>query len=276
MSFNYDQYIRPGKLPHIWCPGCTYGIIFKSLLRAVEFLKIPKDDIALVSGIGCASRLPGYVDWNTLHTTHGRALPFATGIKMSRPDKKVMVVSGDGDATAIGGNHFIHACRRNIDITTIVLNNFNYGMTGGQHSPTTPLGHILTTMPYGNTDPIFNIPDLAKGAGATWVGRGTAYHVPALDKLFIEAIQHKGMSVLEIINGCPTNHGRRNKFRSATDMLLWMKDTALPLTAFDKLPPEKTAGKFPTGVLFKKEAPEFGDIYFGMVERLKKQKEKGA
>jgi 2-oxoglutarate ferredoxin oxidoreductase subunit beta len=273
MSFNYDQYIRGGKLPHIWCPGCTYGIVFKSLLRAVETLKIPKDDIALVSGIGCASRLPGYVDWNTLHTTHGRALPFATGLKMARPDKKVLVVSGDGDATAIGGNHFIHACRRNIDITVIVLNNFIYGMTGGQHSPTTPTGHLATTMPYGNIDPNFNIPELAKGAGATWVGRGTAYHVPALDKLIIGAIEHKGLSVLEIINACPTTHGRRNKFRSPTDMLLWMKDTALPASAFEKLPPEKTAGKFPTGVLHKREAPEFSETYFALVERLMKPKE---
>ena len=273
MAFDYDQYIRSGKLPHIWCPGCTYGIVFKSLLRAVDSLKIPKDDIALVSGIGCASRLPGYVDWNTLHTTHGRAIPFATGLKMARPDKRVLVVSGDGDATAIGGNHFIHACRRNIDITVIVLNNFIYGMTGGQHSPTTPVGHMATTMPFGNIDPTFNIPELAKGAGATWVGRGTAYHVPALDKLIIGAIEHKGLSVLEIINACPTTHGRRNKFRSPTDMLLWMKDTALPASAFEKLPPEKTAGKFPTGVLYKREAPEFSETYFAMVERLKKQKE---
>jgi 2-oxoglutarate ferredoxin oxidoreductase subunit beta len=131
-------------------------------------------------------------------------------------------------------------------------------------------------MPYGNVDPVFNIPELAKGAGATWVGRGTAYHVPALDKLIIEAMQHKGLSVLEIINACPTTHGRRNKFKSPTDMLLWMKDNFLPITAFGKLPPEKTAGKSPTGVLFKKEAPEFCDTYYGMVERLKKQKEKGA
>ena len=271
MVFNYDRHIRHGKLPHIWCPGCTYGIVFKSLLRAVESMQIPKDHIALVSGIGCASRLPGYVDWNTLHTAHGRAIPFATGLKMARPDRKVLVVSGDGDATAIGGNHFIHACRRNIDITVIVLNNFIYGMTGGQHSPTTPVGHMATTMPFGNVDPTFNIPALAKGAGATWVGRGTAYHVPALDKLIIGAIEHKGLSVLEIVNGCPTTHGRRNKFRSPTDMLLWMKETALPVSAFEKFPPEKTAGKFPIGVLYKGEAKEYSETYFAMVEHLQKK-----
>jgi 2-oxoglutarate ferredoxin oxidoreductase subunit beta len=137
MAFNYDQYIRGGKLPHIWCPGCTYGIVFKSLLRVVDALKLNRDDIALVSGIGCASRLPGYVDFNTLHTTHGRALGFATGIKMAKPDKHVLVVSGDGDATAIGGNHFIHACRRNIDITVLVFNNYIYGMTPPRPRPAT-------------------------------------------------------------------------------------------------------------------------------------------
>jgi len=273
MVFNYDRHIRHGKLPHIWCPGCTYGIVFKSLLRAVESMQIPKDHIALVSGIGCASRLPGYVDWNTLHTAHGRAIPFATGLKMARPDRKVLVVSGDGDATAIGGNHFIHACRRNIDITVIVLNNFIYGMTGGQHSPTTPVGHLATTMPFGNVDPTFNIPALAKGAGATWVGRGTAYHVPALDKLIIGAVEHKGLSVLEIINGCPTTHGRRNKFRSPTDMLLWMKETALPVSAFEKFPVEKTAGKFPIGVLYQGEGKEYSETYFAMVEHLQKKQE---
>src|SRR3990170_4142752 len=229
MAFNYDQYIRGGKLPHIWCPGCTYGIVFKSLLRVVDTLK---------------------------------------------PDKHVLVVSGDGDATAIGGNHFIHACRRNIDITVLVFNNYIYGMTGGQYSPTTPLGHMATTMPYGNIDPSFNIPELAKGAGASFVARGTAYHAAGLDRLIVEAIQHKGLSVVEIINACPTTHGRRNKFKSPTDQLLWMKDTFLPAVAFEKLAPEKTAGKLPMGVLYKKEGlPEYCETYYGLVERLKKQKE---
>ncbi|MHB1039037.1 MAG: thiamine pyrophosphate-dependent enzyme, partial [Desulfobacteria bacterium] len=208
------------------------------------------------------------------HTTHGRALGFATGIKMAKPDKHVIVVSGDGDATAIGGNHFIHACRRNIDITLLVFNNYIYGMTGGQYSPTTPSGHLATTMPYGNIDPSFNIPELAKGAGASFVARGTAYHAAGLDRLIIEAMQHKGLSVVEIMNACPTTHGRRNKFKSPTDMLLWMKDTFIPAVAFDKLPPEKTAGKLPMGVLYKKEGlPEYCETYYGMVARLKKQKE---
>jgi 2-oxoglutarate ferredoxin oxidoreductase subunit beta len=272
MAFDYDRYIRAGKLPHIWCPGCSYGIVFKSILRAVDAQGLDRDDIALVSGIGCASRLPGYVDFNTLHTTHGRALAFATGIKMSRPDKHVLVVSGDGDATAIGGNHFIHACRRNIDITLLVFNNFIYGMTGGQYSPSTPSDRFASTMPYGNVDFPFDIPALARGAGASFVARGTAFHAAGLDALVAEAMRHKGFSVVEIINACPTTYGRRNKFKSPADMLLWMKDSFLPAAAFEKLPPEKSAGKFPMGILYRKEgAPEFSEAYYGMVEKLKKQ-----
>jgi 2-oxoglutarate ferredoxin oxidoreductase subunit beta len=265
MAFDYSQYIRPGKLPHIWCPGCTYGIVFKSLLRSLDGLKQNKDELCVVSGIGCASRLPGYIDANTLHTAHGRSLTFATGVKMVQPEKRVIALGGDGDMTAIGGNHFIHACRRNIDITVLVFNNYIYGMTGGQHSPTTPKGHTATTMAYGNIDPNFDIAQLAIGAGASFVARGTAYHVPALDRVLTEAIQHKGLSVVEVINACPTTHGRRNKFKNPTDQLLWMKDTFMPKAAFEKLPPEKTEGKLPLGVLYKKEdAAEYCETYFGM------------
>ena len=195
MAFNYDRHIRHGKLPHIWCPGCTYGIVFKSLLRAVETMQIPKDHLALVSGIGCASRLPGYVDWNTLHTAHGRAIPFATGLKMARPDKRVLVVSGDGDATAIGGNHFIHACRRNIDITVIVMNNFIYGMTGGQHSPTTPVGHLATTMPFGNIDPTFNIPSAKQGRQVAIADLVQGFSCRAQATWFKYAHHHTGSSL---------------------------------------------------------------------------------
>ena len=276
MAFDYGRYIRDGKLPHIWCPGCSYGAIFKSILRAVDTQKLDRNDIALVSGIGCASRLPGYVDFNTLHTAHGRALAFATGLKMAKPDKHVMVVSGDGDATAIGGNHFIHACRRNIDMTLLVFNNYTYGMTGGQYSPTTPSGRVASTMPYGNVDFAFDIPMLAKGAGATFVARGTAYHVAALDRLIVEAMRHKGFSVVEIMNVCPTAFGKSNKFKSPADLLLWMKESFVPVEAFEKLPSEKVEGKFPMGILYRKEgAPEFCEAYFGMVERLKEKERTG-
>ncbi len=269
MAFDCGKYIREGKLPHIWCPGCSYGIVFKAILRAIDAQGVDRDDIALVSGIGCASRLPGYADFNTLHTTHGRALAFATGIKMARPDKHVLVVSGDGDAAAIGGNHLIHACRRNIDLTLLVFNNFIYGMTGGQYSPTTPPSRFASTMPYGNVDFSFDIPELVKGAGAGFVARGTAYHAAALDRLIVEAMRYKGFSVVEIINACPTSYGRRNGFKSPSDLLLWMKESFLPVEAWRKLPPEKVGGKFPMGILHRAEGkPEFCESYYGMVERL--------
>ena len=135
MAFDYDKYIRPGKLPHIWCPGCGHGIVMKGLIRAIDTLGLEKNNTAIVSGIGCASRLPGYMDFCTLHTAHGRGAAFATGVKMAKPEMNVILVGGDGDGTAIGGNHFIHACRRNIDMTYIIMNNKIYGMTGGQFSP---------------------------------------------------------------------------------------------------------------------------------------------
>src|SRR5512135_601469 len=149
MSMDYFQYLRKERMPHIWCPGCGHGTIMKSILRALDKLKWEKDDVVVVSGIGCSSRTPGYLDFNTLHTTHGRALSFAQGVKLANPKLKVIVISGDGDAMAIGGNHFIHACRRNMDITCIMVNNFIYGMTGGQYSPTTPLTKLASTAPYG-------------------------------------------------------------------------------------------------------------------------------
>lgn len=172
--FDYEYYLRLEHFPHIWCAGCGHGIVLKALLRAINKLNIPKDKVALVSGIGCSSRTPGYVDFNTLHTTHGRALAFATGIKMSNPDLVVIAVMGDGDCAAIGGNHFIHAARRNIDITVVVENNFIYGMTGGQVSPTTPYGVPATTAPYGALERPFDIINLAEGAGAIFGARATA------------------------------------------------------------------------------------------------------
>jgi len=200
MSFDYDQYIREGTIPHIMCPGCGNGIAMKSIIRAVDSAGIKKDDMVVVSGIGCSSRIPGYLDFNTLHGTHGRAIPFATGIKLAKP--KVMVITGDGDALAIGGNHFIHACRRNIDITVVLFNNNTYGMTGGQVSPTTPLKAWQTTTPYGNIDHPFDICALAIAAGATFVARGTSYHTVPLERLITKALQHKGFALVEAIVGC--------------------------------------------------------------------------
>jgi 2-oxoglutarate ferredoxin oxidoreductase subunit beta len=268
MGFDYDKYIRPGKLPHIWCPGCGHGIVMKGLIRAIDALSLDKDQTAIVSGIGCASRLPGYVDFCTLHTTHGRAVGFATGIKMAKPEMNVICVGGDGDGVAIGGNHFIHACRRNIDMTYLIMNNNIYGMTGGQFSPTTPFGAKASTTPYGNPDPPFDIAKLAIGAGATFVARGTAYHAAQIEKLLTEAMRHKGFSVVEILDSCPTAYGRRNKFKSVIEMMKDLKDSAVPVNAAEKMSPEQLEGKVLTGVLYKESKPEYVDEYRKLVARV--------
>lgn len=262
MAFDYEKYLRKGKLPHIWCPGCGYGIIFKSMLRAIETLGWEKDETVIASGIGCASRLPGYADFNTIHTTHGRSLGFATGIKLGNPALKVIAMGGDGDMSAIGGNHFIHACRRNIDITIIVFNNHIYGMTGGQYSPTTPQGAKATTAPFGMIEPAFDISKLAIAAGATFVARSTTYHAIPMEKLLAQAFAHKGLSVVEIIAGCPTGYGRKNSLKTPADMLLWQKENAINAEKAKNMTSEELGGKITIGVLHAdKSKPEYVELY---------------
>ncbi|NOZ87243.1 MAG: 2-oxoacid:ferredoxin oxidoreductase subunit beta [Deltaproteobacteria bacterium] len=269
MSFDYTKYLRTEHLPHLWCPGCTHGIVMKSFLRVVDSLGLNQDETVVVSGIGCASRLPGYVDFCTLHTTHGRALPFATGIKLARPELTVVVVSGDGDALAIGGNHFIHACRRNIDLTLIIFNNSVYGMTGGQYSPTTDHGMFSSTTPYGNPDHAFDAGALAMAAGATFVARTTAYHVRQMDKLIGQAVQHSGFSVVEVLEACYTNFGRRNKqlFKSNMDMLMDLKKKAVPVEKARKLAPKEMEGKYETGLLYEVGRPGYIECCDDMIGR---------
>jgi 2-oxoglutarate ferredoxin oxidoreductase subunit beta len=267
MAYDYEKSLRPGKLPHIWCPGCGHGIVMKGLIRAMDTCGLEKNNTALVSGIGCASRLPGYVDMCTPHTAHGRAAAFATGVKMARPEMNVIVMGGDGDGTAIGGNHFIHACRRNIDMTYVIMNNFIYGMTGGQFSPCTPTGDKASTTPYGNPDPTFDISKLAIGAGATFVARTTAFHATQIDKLIVEGIKHKGMAIIEVLDDCPTTYGRRNKFRSVVDMMKRLKDIAVPVTAAGKMTAEQLEGKILTGVLYKEDKPEYCEQYAKVIAR---------
>jgi len=267
MAFDYEKYIRPGKLPHIWCPGCGHGIVLKGLIRAIDKCGLTKNRTAVVSGIGCASRLPGYVDFNTVHTAHGRAAAFATGMKLADPGLTVLCVGGDGDGVAIGGNHFIHACRRNIDITYIIMNNHIYGMTGGQFSPCTPTGRFASTTPYGNPDPVFDIAKLAIGAGATFVARTTAYHATQIDKLIAEGIRHKGFSVIEVLDSCPTSYGRRNKFRSVIEMMNRFKELAVPATAAARMTPEELDGKIITGILHQEERPEYCEQYDRLIEK---------
>ncbi|MCG0276056.1 MAG: 2-oxoacid:ferredoxin oxidoreductase subunit beta [Thermosediminibacteraceae bacterium] len=267
MRKSLEKYYRIDKLPHIWCPGCGNGIVTGALVRAIDNLKLNKDKICIVSGIGCSSRAPGYLNFNTLHTTHGRALAFATGIKLARPELKVIVLTGDGDCAAIGGNHFIHACRRNIDITTIVFNNNIYGMTSGQYSPLTPLGAYATTAPYGNIDRNFDLCKLAEAAGATYVARGTVYHVPQLIKFIEKALQHKGFSVVEAVSTCPTYFGRKNKLASPVKMMEMLRDNSVTVKAAEKMSKEELTNKIVIGEFLDVNAPEYVEEYMKIIKR---------
>ncbi|RTZ93753.1 MAG: 2-oxoacid:ferredoxin oxidoreductase subunit beta, partial [Deltaproteobacteria bacterium] len=257
------------KFPHVWCPGCGNGILLGSLIRAIDKTGLTKDEIVLVSGIGCSGRLPVYVDFNTLHTTHGRALTYATGVKLANPSLNVITIMGDGDSMAIGGNHFIHAARRNIDITAIILNNSIYGMTGGQYSPTTPYGMRASTAVYNSIEQAFKISELAVTAGAVFVGRQTVYNAKLLDNLIEKAILKKGFSVVEVITHCHTQYGRQNKLGSAVDMLKWQRDNSIPVDKAAKMSPEELEGKIITGILVDKELPVYEEEYEKVRERAK-------
>jgi 2-oxoglutarate ferredoxin oxidoreductase subunit beta len=252
------DYLRERFLPHIWCPGCGHGIVMANLVRAVERLKLAKKEIVVISGIGCSSRMPGYLDFHTMHTLHGRALAFATGVKFSRPDLKVIVPMGDGDAAAIGGNHLIHAARRNIDITAIVMNNRIYGMTGGQSSPMTPQGGRSTTASAGTIDPPFDLAALAMGAGAGFVARGTTYHAKEMIDLLAAAINHRGFSLVEVLSQCPTYYGRKNKLGDAVDLMRGYKEITAP-TGSRKL--AENPDLIARGLLLQKDRPEYTDSY---------------
>lgn len=239
------------------------GNVLGAIIRAADRLDLAKDDVAMVSGIGCSSRMPVYVDFNTLHTTHGRALAFATGIKMAKPHMKVIVIMGDGDAMAIGGNHFIHAARRNIDLTAIVVNNSIYGLTGGQSSPTTPLEAVATTATYGTIEQPFDIAKMAEAAGAAFVARGTVYHALELDKLIEQAVLKKGFSVVEVISHCHTAYGRQNKTPQAVEMLKAQRDGTISVSAVAK--GKDPEGKIVRGIFVDRELPEYTDLYFEKV-----------
>ncbi len=274
--FNYENYLRNSKMPLIWCAGCGDGIVMKAMLRAINKLQLEKNDICMVSGIGCSSRLPGYLDFNTLHTTHGRAITCSTGIKMARPQLNVIVITGDGDATAIGGNHFIHAARRNIDLSVILFNNHIYGMTGGQVSPTTPFSNFASTAPYGNVEHPFDISGLAAAAGASFVARGTVYNAIQLEKLIQKAIQKKGFSVVEAMTPCPTTYGRRNRKGTAVDMLLYQKENSIPVAKAKKMNAEELQGKIITGILVDKEQPECRQEYQKLLDHFSKKEKVGS
>lgn len=222
-----EPFLRTDRMPHIWCPGCGIGTTVNCFARALVETKLNLDKVAIVSGIGCTGRVAGYMKLDSFHTTHGRAIPFATGLKLANPDLSVVVYSGDGDLIAIGGNHFIHAARRNVDLKIICVNNFIYGMTGGQVAPTTPLGATATTAPYGCFERPFNLPYLAESSGAVYVARWTSFHVRHITRSMVEALNKKGFSFIEIITPCPTLYLRRNKLGDSLDTMRYYKQKSV-------------------------------------------------
>ncbi|MGI6071593.1 MAG: 2-oxoacid:ferredoxin oxidoreductase subunit beta [Lachnospiraceae bacterium] len=265
------KYFRQEMMPHIWCPGCGNGIIMRDIAKAIEKNNLKRDEVVIVSGIGCSGRAAGYMDFNTIHTTHGRAIPVATGIKMARRDLEVIVITGDGDSTAIGGNHFIHAARRNIDLTVVVFNNSIYGMTGGQYSPTTPKGEMGTTAPYGSVDQDFDVCKLAIAAGATFVGRGTVFHTPQTIKLIERGINHKGFSVIDCVSICPTYYGRKNKKGDAVEMMQWIKDNTINHEQAQSMFAEEVKDKIIMGLIYHNVRPEYCSQYQELIERSRKE-----
>jgi 2-oxoglutarate ferredoxin oxidoreductase subunit beta len=219
-----ENLLRMERIPHIWCPGCGIGTSVNCFARAIEKAGIDFDNLHVVSGIGCSGRVAGYVAVDSFHTTHGRAVAFATGLALSRPKSKVVVYSGDGDLTAIGGNHLIHAARRNIDMTVICVNNFTYGMTGGQVTPTTPQTAKASTTPYGNWEDTFNLPNLMDACGARFVARWTVYHVRKLTRSMAKALNMNGFTFIEVIAPCPTLYQRRNKLGDGVAMMRYYKE----------------------------------------------------
>ena len=217
-------YLRQDRIPHIWCPGCGIGTSVNCFCRALSESDQDLDKLAIVSGIGCTGRVAGYLNLDSFHTTHGRAIPFATGLKLANPELNVVVYSGDGDLFAIGGNHFIHAARRNVDIKVICVNNLIYAMTGGQSGPTTPYTAVTTTAPYGGFEPSFNLPQLADAAGAVYVARWTTFHVRQLSRAMTEIMRKKGFGFIEILSPCPTLYERRNKLGDGLDTMKYYKE----------------------------------------------------
>jgi 2-oxoglutarate ferredoxin oxidoreductase subunit beta len=262
-----DIYLKPGRIPHIWCPGCGLGVVLNAFIQAMKFNEIPQDRAAVISGIGCTGRAAGYLNMDTYHTTHGRAIPFATGLVLTRPDLSVTVFSGDGDLFAIGGNHFIHAARRNVNVKVICVNNFNYGMTGGQSAPTTPLEARTSTTPYGNVEYPFNLVGLAGASGAVYVARWTAFHARFLVESISESLAKKGFTFIEVLTPCPTGYNRPNKLGQGLDIMKLYRERSVIQHGLD---PQKAdlnlADRIVVGKFVDAEKPTFLDEYNAMVQ----------
>jgi 2-oxoglutarate ferredoxin oxidoreductase subunit beta len=268
MPLEIEQFLHTERLPHMWCAGCGIGIVTGALLRAMVDLGLKREETVVVGGVGCSSRAAGYVDVGTMHTIHGRALAFATGIKMSRPEFTVVVVTGDGDGAAIGGNHLIHACRRNIDLTCILFNNQVYGMTGGQTSPLADWGDRATTAPYGQLEEPFDLCKLTEAAGATFVARGTAAEIEPLEEVIKQGIEHPGFAFIEAVVPCPMEYGKRNVTGGAVAMLEDEKARSLSRAEAAALSPAELRGKIVAGILHRDtERREFQRSYAALVTR---------
>ncbi len=256
-----DAYLRTDRIPHIWCPGCGLGIVLEAFLTGLLKSGLTLDKVAIVSGIGCTGRAAGYIKLDSFHTTHGRAIPFATGLKLANPELKVVVISGDGDLVSIGGNHFIHAARRNVDMTVLCVNNFNYGMTGGQVAPTTPLTARTTTSPYGNYEHPFNIPHLAAASGAVYVARWTVLDVRRLETSITEALLKKGFSLVEAISPCPTVYGRMNRQPTGLDQMKYYQENSVIQHGADPKDVDIALnGKIIVGKFVNIERPTFSEL----------------
>ena len=268
-----DSYLRADRMPHIWCAGCGIGPAVGCFTRAIDRAGVDPDKMALISGIGCAGRVAGYVRLDSFHTTHGRALPFATGLKLGNPELNVVVFSGDGDLAAIGGNHLIHSARRNIDITVICINNYNYGMTGGQLGPTTPLEARSSTSPYGNFEPPFNLPHLMSASGATYVARWTVIHLRQLERSIAEAIVKPGFSFIEVISPCPALYGRMNKLGQGVDELHSYQERCVVRNWADTKDTEiGLSGPILVGKFVDTNRPTFWDYYTNVLNKAQQKR----
>ncbi len=276
LEHPYDKFLRKDRIPHIWCEGCGNGTVLNCFVKALQELSIDIDKVVVVSGIGCIGRLSGYTNTDSFHTTHGRPIAFATGAKVANPELKVVVISGDGDLFAIGGNHFIHAARRNVDIKVICANNFVYGMTGGQYGPTTPLQAWTPTTPYGNIEQPFNLVHLATASGAVYVARWTTLHARRLTESIKKVLQKEGFCFIEAVSPCPEIYGRRNKMGTALDMMKWLKEVSEVQHFSDPAKAEISSKKIIVGEFVDIEKPTYGGLLREMIAKLQKNKEEKA
>lgn len=266
------EYLLEEKLPLFWCAGCGNGIVLQALMRSMDRRNMTRENTVIATGIGCWGKADDYVTTNSIHGTHGRALAFSTGVKLANPSLHVFTLMGDGDGITIGGNHLIHAARRNVDLVAIMVNNLNYGMTGGQYSGTTPKDAITKTSPYGHVENGFDVCDVVRAAGAAYVARGTVYDAVQLESLIEQAIDHRGFSFVEVIAPCPTHFGRSNKLGGAPAMLRWIKENTIPKAKADTMSEEELRGKFVTGVFARREMEDYGSAYQRVIDSLEEGK----